>query len=144
MHNGVMNPFQRPSPRLGGNFANALGSTPSWLTGPLGRSVGLAAGAVVLVGAVFFSAIVLSVLLVGGVLVGGVIWWRTRDLRRQLRGEIERMQAAFERAGGPGADPAAPEARPRGGSARSPSSDENMVIDGDFVRDVDTQETRRG
>ena len=81
--------------------------------------------------------------LIGGALVGGVLWWRTREIRRQWRGEIERMQAAFERAASHDAGAAAPEVRPRGGSRHSPSSSGNVVIDGDFIRDVDGPDTRR-
>ncbi len=143
MHDENMNPSDRPRPQLGGNTVNPFGSTPRWLTGPLGRIVGLTAGVVVMIAAVFFSAVVLSVLLIGGALVGGVLWWRTREIRRQWRGEIERMQAAFERAASHDAGAAAPEVRPRGGSRHSPSSSGNVVIDGDFIRDVDGPDTRR-
>lgn len=127
--------------------ASRLGA--GWLSSPLGRVVGIALGAVMLVGAVFFSAIVVSVLLIAGTVAGGVLWWRTRDLRRQLRSEMERVQAAFEaskagnRSGSRGDDAAGPGSGAAGAGRRSQAARDDLVIDGDFIRDVDPAQNER-
>ena len=41
--------------------------------------------AVLLVAAFTFSLLVLAILAIVGVLVWGYLWWKTRDLRRQIR-----------------------------------------------------------
>lgn len=53
--------------------------------GLLGRLLTIAAGAVLMVAAFMFSLLVFAVALAGGLLVGGYLWWKTRELRRQMR-----------------------------------------------------------
>jgi hypothetical protein len=108
--------------------------------GPIGRALALAAGALVLVAALFVSAVVFSVLLVAGAIAGGWFWWQTRGLRREIRERLAQMQqmqqmqagaattrpqAAREPSGTRGAAPA--RARPAQAAGE--------VIDGDFIRE---------
>ena len=89
-------------------------------SGPLGRALAVVAGGVILVAGLFVSAVVFSVLLVVGVAAGGWFWWKTRELRRQLRermAQVQRMQAARA--------PAGPAGEPAG-----------EVLDGDFIREA--------
>lgn len=51
----------------------------------LGKLAALLLGAVAVVAAVVFSLVMVAVVLVGGLVLGGYLWWRTRDLRRQMR-----------------------------------------------------------
>ena len=41
--------------------------------------------AVLLVVALMFSLLVFAILVTGGLLVWGYLWWKTRELRRQMR-----------------------------------------------------------
>ena len=50
----------------------------------LGRGLTLALGAALLVTAVTVSLLVLAVALTGGLLLGGFVWWKTRELRKQM------------------------------------------------------------
>lgn len=54
-------------------------------SGWLGRLLTLTAGAALLVVGFMFSLLVLAVLVTGGLVVLGYLWWKTRELRRQLR-----------------------------------------------------------
>lgn len=100
--------------------------------GLLGRALAIAAGGAILLAGLFVSALVFSVLLVVGAVAGGWFWWKTRDLRKDLRERMEQMQ----RSRGMGVDGASPAAGP-GGPSR-PGAPGN-VIDGDYI-----QETERG
>jgi hypothetical protein len=51
----------------------------------LGKVLTFAAGAVLLVVAFMFSVMVFAVLVAVGLLGVGYLWWKTRDLRRQMR-----------------------------------------------------------
>lgn len=62
--------------------------------GLLGRAFAAIAGAAVLALALVFSVVVFSVLLVGGLVVVGYLWWRTRELRRQVRAAMEQQAQA--------------------------------------------------
>ena len=53
----------------------------------LGKVVGFAVGAVVLVGAFVFSLVLFAVLLSVGLIAGIYLWWKTRGLRRQMRAQ---------------------------------------------------------
>lgn len=92
--------------------------------GLLGRVLGVAIGAVLLVASLLFSVVVFAVLLAAGVIVGGYLWWRTRALRRQLREQMQAMEEQL-RAGQPGPGAARPGAR------------DETVIEGDFIRETD-------
>lgn len=92
--------------------------------GLLGRVLGVAVGAVVLVAALLFSVVIFAVLLAAGVIVGGYLWWRTRALRRQLREQMQAMEAQMRAR------------QPTPGGAR-PGARDDTVIDGDFIRETD-------
>jgi len=51
----------------------------------LGKALGVALGAALLVATFMLSMIVFAVLAVIGVLAWTYLWWKTRDLRRQMR-----------------------------------------------------------
>lgn len=53
-------------------------------TGLLGRIVGIAAGAVLLIAAAMLSLVVFAVLVVGGLLAWTYLRWKTRHLREQI------------------------------------------------------------
>ena len=55
------------------------------LPGLLGKVVTIAAGAVLLVGAFMFSLLVFGIVVIAGLLAWGYLWWKTRDLRGQMR-----------------------------------------------------------
>ena len=57
--------------------------------GLMGRIVTSAAAVVLLVGAFVVSVFAFAVVATAALPVGGYLWWKTRELRRQLR---ERMQ----------------------------------------------------
>jgi len=109
-------------PRLGPGRRARTGSAP----GLLSRIVGIALGTVVLAASLVVSVAVFAVLIVVAVIAGGYLWWRTRDLRRQVR---EQMQAAAEgrvppgRSGWPG--------------DTGTGAVDGQVIEGDFIREVD-------
>lgn len=54
-------------------------------SGLLGKVLTFASAAVLLVVAFMFSLLVFAILATGGLLVWGYLWWKTRDLRRQMR-----------------------------------------------------------
>jgi hypothetical protein len=74
------------------------------------RLLGSIAFAGLLVVGFMFSLVVFSILLVAGLIAGGYWWWKTRDLRRRMREQMERM--AEDQAGG-------------------------RVIEGEVIRDAD-------
>ena len=53
--------------------------------GLMGKLLMFAAGAVVLVAAFMVSLVVFAVALMVGLLVIAYLWWKTRELRRQIR-----------------------------------------------------------
>jgi Flp pilus assembly protein TadB len=53
--------------------------------GFLGKLLAAVAGAVLLVSAFMVSLLVFAVALAGALLLVGYVWWKTRDLRRQMR-----------------------------------------------------------
>ena len=67
--------------RLPGNSAR-LGTAVTTL---LGRALAFATGAALLVVAFMFSLVVFAVLLTAGLVFVAYLWWKTRELRRQLR-----------------------------------------------------------
>lgn len=89
--------------------------------GLLGRVLALIAGGMILVAGLFVSVLVFSLLLVVGVVAGGWFWWKTRDLRKDLRermAQMQRMQAGR-----------APDDPVRDSAAE--------VLDGDFIQEAD-------
>jgi hypothetical protein len=115
-----MSPDDRP--RLGPGRRSRSPGAP----GLLSRIAGIALGTVVLAASLLVSAIVFAVLLVVAVVAGGYLWWRTRDLRRQVR---EQRAAAAE-----GRSPPGPS---RPGRPGAPDTGDGPVIDGDYIREVD-------
>ena len=73
-----MNDRQLPPPRRG-RF-----SPPGLFT----RILAVAAGALVLVGAVAISFVVFVIALAAILVIGLYIWWKTRHFRRQLREQL--------------------------------------------------------
>lgn len=100
---------------------NPSGSLRAGPAGPLGRALAVIVGGMILVAGLFVSALVFSVLIAVGIVAGGWFWWKTRDLRRQLRERMAQMQRMD--AGPPPGDP-----------GRDPSG---QVLDGDFIREAD-------
>ncbi len=107
-----------------------LGSSPSG--GPraaplLARVFAFAAGAVVLVAALFFSVIVFAVLLVVGLVAGAWLWWQTREVRGVMREQMEQARRAQRE-----------QSRPAPGA--QPGSESGEVIEGDFIREIDEED----
>jgi hypothetical protein len=67
--------------RLGGGGGSRRVGAP----GLLGKVATIAAGAVLLVAVFMVSLLVFAIVATGVSLVGGYLWWKTRDLRNQLR-----------------------------------------------------------
>lgn len=67
--------------RLSGSGANFRLHATGWV----GRVLTFAAGAVLLVAAFMVSLLVFAVVLTVGLLAWGYLWWKTRELRRQMR-----------------------------------------------------------
>lgn len=84
----------------------------------LGRILGIAAGAVLLVAALMFSVVVFAFALAAGLLVWGWLWWKTREVRRQMREQMEAQRMG--------------EAPPGG-----------RVIEGEVIRDEERDDGRR-
>ncbi len=73
--------LDRETARIGYN-GNRLG----WrVQGVVGKLLALATGAVLLVGAVAISIAVFAAAAAGLLVVGLYVWWKTRDLRKQMR-----------------------------------------------------------
>lgn len=70
-------------PRSDARRARAFG--PAGTFGPFGRVVAAVAWGLLLLAAFMFSLMLFAVLALVGLLVGGWLWWKTRELRRQLR-----------------------------------------------------------
>ena len=70
-----------------------------------GKILTIVVGAALLVAALMVSLLMLAIVLAVGVVVGGYFWWKTRDLRKQMRARMdeqinERMhQPTHERPG---------------------------------------------
>ena len=58
---------------------------PAQPPGLLGKVAGVIVGAIVLVIAFMFSVVALAVVSVIVLIIIGYLWWKTRDLRRQMR-----------------------------------------------------------
>jgi len=67
------------------------GSYPPPAQGLMGRIVTSAAAVVLLVGAFVVSVFVFAIVATAVLLVGGYLWWKTRELRRQLRAQKGRV-----------------------------------------------------
>jgi hypothetical protein len=56
----------------------------------LGKLATFAAGASVVALALMFSLVALAAIAVGGTIAGTWLWWKTRDVRKQMREQAER------------------------------------------------------
>jgi hypothetical protein len=70
-------------PLLGGS-----GGVAQRAKGFMAKATGVALGAVMLAGAFAVSLAFFVFILAAGLVVGGYLWWKTRDLRRQLREQM--------------------------------------------------------
>lgn len=73
--------FEKRQWRLNRNNANFR----SGATGLPGKILAVAGGAALLVAAVMVSLVMLAVVLTGALFIGGFVWWKTRELRKQMR-----------------------------------------------------------
>ncbi len=105
---------------------------PSGLPGPLGRIAGIVIGAVLAVSVLFVSVIAFAVVVVVAVIAGGWLWWRTRDLRKQLRSEMDRMREAAARG--------EPMDGTFAGRGSSRPVERGEVLDGDYIREAPVNE----
>ncbi|KAF7600443.1 MAG: hypothetical protein CGU28_03550 [Candidatus Dactylopiibacterium carminicum] len=106
------------------------------LSRPSGRSTGLLGKVVATVAALgllalslMFSVVVLAVGVVGGAIAWAYLWWKTRTLRRQMREQAGMAEAVFRQRA---SSDAKPEAR-----------DDGIVLEGEVIREVPEEETRR-
>ena len=101
--------------------------------GPLARVLALLGAALALVLAFTFSLVFLAVVAVAGLLVWGYVWWKTRELRRQLRA------AGIDGTSGLGGlDGFARPAGQRDGA--QPPAATGEIIEGEAVRVVDERQ----
>ncbi len=77
----------REPPQLGQPGGRPGGRRPS--SGLLARILTIAAGALVLIGAIAVSLVVFAVLLVVVLGVGIYFWWKTRHVRKQMREQMQ-------------------------------------------------------
>lgn len=111
----------------------------------LGRLLAFVIGSAALVGALVFSAVLFIVLAAIGLIAGVFIWWKTRELRKQMRAQMQHMEQAM-RARQQDLDGAQPDiggARPGFGGTKSGDVTEGDVIEGEFVRERGSEDTRR-
>ena len=107
--------------------------------GPLARVLALLGAALALVLAFTFSLVFLAVVAVAGLLVWGYVWWKTRELRRQLRAAGIDGRNGFSGLGGlGGADGFTGGTGPRDGAQDSAARGE--IIEGEAVRVVDERQ----
>lgn len=106
-------PEDGPAFRLGQAQARFGTSQP----GPLGRLLGAIVWAGLLIIAFTFSLVFFAVVFSVGLLIWAYVWWKTRELRKQVR---EQMGAQMRE-------------QPPGGN----------VIEGEVVRDYDRQDKQR-
>lgn len=98
----------------------------------LGRLLAVVVGSAALVGALVFSAVLFVILAFIGLIAGGFIWWKTRELRKQMRMQMQQMEQAM-RARQPDLD----------GAHTSRDVSEGEVIEGEFVREGGGEDARR-
>jgi hypothetical protein len=72
-------------PRLGYRDGRFGVRAPSLLT----KVLAVVGGALVLVGAIAVSLVLFAIVLTGVVVFGTYLWWKTRDLRKQLRARAD-------------------------------------------------------
>jgi uncharacterized protein HemX len=62
----------------------------------LAKVLAVVIGAAVLVVGFAVSLVMLAVVLGAGIVIGGFVWWKTRDLRKQIREQAIRAQQTHE------------------------------------------------
>jgi membrane protein implicated in regulation of membrane protease activity len=93
----------------------------------LGRVVGVAAGAVLLIAALMFSVVIFAFALAAGLLVWGWVWWKTREVRRQMREQMEAQRME----------------QPYGGEAQpNDAAPGGRIIEGEVIRDEGNDDGR--
>ena len=55
------------------------------ISGALGKVLTFTAAAGLLIAALIFSLVVAAVIVTGGLLIWSYVWWKTRELRKQMR-----------------------------------------------------------
>ena len=90
--------------------------------GFFGKLVAVVLGTAVLAAAFVFSIVLLVVLLAGGLIFGGYLWWKTRDLRKQLRAQQQIW------------------AQQRAAQAEAQSPQAGQVYEGEVIRETDPQQ----
>ena len=104
--------------------------------GPLARVLALLGAALALVLAFTFSLVFLAVVAVAALAIWGYVWWKTRELRRQLR--AAGINGVNGLGGLGGADGLAGAAGRREGAQESAARGE--IIEGEAVRVVDERQ----
>ena len=104
--------------------------------GPLARVLALLGAALALVLAFTFSLVVFALVALAALLVGGYVWWKTRELRRQLR--AAGINGTNGLGGIDGLDGFARAAGQRDGAQDPAASGE--IIEGEAVRVVDERQ----
>ncbi|CAN7778808.1 hypothetical protein LJR267_010277 [Paraburkholderia hospita] len=84
--------FDKQQERLRQNGATMRPSPPSLFA----KVVAVVIGAALLVVGFAVSLAMLAVVLGAGIAIGGFVWWKTRDLRKQLREQAMRAQQMHE------------------------------------------------
>lgn len=84
--------FDKQQERLRQNGPNMRPGQPGLST----KVLAVVIGAALLVVGFAVSLVMLAVLLGVGVAIGGFVWWKTRDLRKQLREQAMRAQHMHE------------------------------------------------
>ena len=69
-------------------FQAALSKQPQTF---LGKVVTFTVGASLVVLALMFSLVGLMVIAIGGVMAGSWLWWKTRDVRKQMKEQAQRQ-----------------------------------------------------
>lgn len=84
--------FDKQQERLRQNGATMHPGPPSVLA----KVLAVVIGAALLVVGFAVSLVMLAVVLGAGIAIGGFVWWKTRDLRKQLREQAMRAQEMHE------------------------------------------------
>lgn len=102
---------------------NALGRPPQ---GPLAKLIAFVLSAAFLVLAFMFSLVALAVVAVVGLALGGWLWWRTRQLRQEIKRQwsAQQQDATGKPTNGPAYQP-------------SPQQQGATIIEGEAVRMAD-------
>ncbi|MDO8988612.1 MAG: hypothetical protein Q7U91_03170 [Sideroxyarcus sp.] len=75
-------------------------NSPAKSTGLLGKLVALIATVATIALVLMFSAVLFAILLVVGTVAWAYLWWRTRELRKQMRDFPPRKAEREQNAGG--------------------------------------------